>query len=290
MHLGCSPAVLCCARLLTVAFTHCRVLQGRRVHPARFLSPSRFFCAVRCVHHERQDYEQWLCARAQMELSLPSLCHPSEQAPPSILPCPCSAPFSAGAIYKYDVSMPIHAMYQLVEDMRDCLAAAFPQQAAAGAAAAAAPNGAGGDGGSADGPPIRVAGYGHLGDGNLHLNISGGQGRAAGPPPSCAGEPAGPAVCWSKQRVPEARAGGALAAGTSWGRSCIAPPPTRFPPHAMQPPRTTRHCGTRLSLLCTSGQQRCGSAAWVACLGPVPQGGGGGGGGGGGDLQLTLPV
>ncbi|EFN52862.1 hypothetical protein CHLNCDRAFT_26350 [Chlorella variabilis] len=48
-----------------------------------------------------------------------------------------------GAIYKYDVSLPIGAMYRLVEDMRE-----------------------------ADWPPIRVAGYGHLGDGNLHLNVS----------------------------------------------------------------------------------------------------------------------
>jgi D-2-hydroxyglutarate dehydrogenase len=50
-----------------------------------------------------------------------------------------------GAVYKYDVSMPVADMYQLVEDMRGRLA--------------------GFDG-------VRVVGYGHVGDGNLHLNVS----------------------------------------------------------------------------------------------------------------------
>lgn len=50
-----------------------------------------------------------------------------------------------GAVYKYDVSMPVAEMYQLVEDMRGRLA------------------------GFAD---VRVVGYGHVGDGNLHLNVS----------------------------------------------------------------------------------------------------------------------
>lgn len=63
-----------------------------------------------------------------------------------------------GAIYKYDVSMPTPLMYKLVEDMRARLGAAFP-----GGGAPGAPPGA---------PPIAVVGYGHLGDGNLHLNIS----------------------------------------------------------------------------------------------------------------------
>ncbi|KAK3269045.1 D-2-hydroxyglutarate dehydrogenase, mitochondrial [Cymbomonas tetramitiformis] len=49
----------------------------------------------------------------------------------------------AGAVYKYDLSMPVSTMYTLVEDMRVRL----------------------GDKG-------HVVGYGHLGDGNLHLNIS----------------------------------------------------------------------------------------------------------------------
>lgn len=50
-----------------------------------------------------------------------------------------------GAVYKYDVSMPVAEMYGLVEDMRGRLA------------------------GFAD---VRVVGYGHVGDGNLHLNVS----------------------------------------------------------------------------------------------------------------------
>lgn len=51
----------------------------------------------------------------------------------------------AGAVYKYDLSLPVEKMYELVEEMRARL----------GSAANA-----------------NVIGYGHLGDGNLHLNIS----------------------------------------------------------------------------------------------------------------------
>ncbi|GMP27316.1 hypothetical protein CsSME_00003359 [Camellia sinensis var. sinensis] len=49
----------------------------------------------------------------------------------------------AGAVYKYDLSLPVEKMYDLVEEMRIRL-----------------------------GPAVKVVGYGHLGDGNLHLNIS----------------------------------------------------------------------------------------------------------------------
>ncbi|KAL8211158.1 hypothetical protein R6Q57_005595 [Mikania cordata] len=49
----------------------------------------------------------------------------------------------AGAVYKYDLSLPVEKMYDLVEEMRIRL------------------------GGAAN-----VVGYGHLGDGNLHLNVS----------------------------------------------------------------------------------------------------------------------
>ncbi|KAL6988830.1 D-2-hydroxyglutarate dehydrogenase, mitochondrial, variant 2 [Sarracenia purpurea var. burkii] len=49
----------------------------------------------------------------------------------------------AGAVYKYDLSLPVEKMYDLVEAMRTRL-----------------------------GPTAKVVGYGHLGDGNLHLNIS----------------------------------------------------------------------------------------------------------------------
>lgn len=48
-----------------------------------------------------------------------------------------------GAVYKYDLSLPIEKMYDLVEEMRARL-----------------------------GPAVNVLGYGHLGDGNLHLNVS----------------------------------------------------------------------------------------------------------------------
>ncbi|XP_021908112.1 D-2-hydroxyglutarate dehydrogenase, mitochondrial [Carica papaya] len=49
----------------------------------------------------------------------------------------------AGAVYKYDLSLPVEKIYDLVEDMRERL-----------------------------GDSVKVVGYGHLGDGNLHLNIS----------------------------------------------------------------------------------------------------------------------
>ncbi|KAK9948479.1 hypothetical protein M0R45_004052 [Rubus argutus] len=49
----------------------------------------------------------------------------------------------AGAVYKYDLSLPVEKMYDLVDEMRTRL-----------------------------GDSANVVGYGHLGDGNLHLNIS----------------------------------------------------------------------------------------------------------------------
>lgn len=49
----------------------------------------------------------------------------------------------AGAVYKYDLSIPVEKMYDLVEEMQTRL-----------------------------GHSAKVVGYGHMGDGNLHLNIS----------------------------------------------------------------------------------------------------------------------
>ncbi|TKY70444.1 D-2-hydroxyglutarate dehydrogenase [Spatholobus suberectus] len=49
----------------------------------------------------------------------------------------------AGAVYKYDLSIPVEHMYNLVEEIRSRL-----------------------------GNTANVTGYGHLGDANLHLNIS----------------------------------------------------------------------------------------------------------------------
>ncbi|KXS12045.1 FAD-binding domain-containing protein [Gonapodya prolifera JEL478] len=60
----------------------------------------------------------------------------------------------AGAAYKYDISMPVPKLYSAVEDMRERLASkGFFEQ----------------------GRVARVVGFGHLGDGNLHLNIGGPQ-------------------------------------------------------------------------------------------------------------------
>jgi FAD/FMN-containing dehydrogenase len=49
---------------------------------------------------------------------------------------------AAGAVYKYDLSMPTRSMYAIVDDMKKALPSEF-----------------------------QVFGYGHIGDGNLHLNI-----------------------------------------------------------------------------------------------------------------------
>ncbi|KXZ53063.1 hypothetical protein GPECTOR_8g57 [Gonium pectorale] len=55
-----------------------------------------------------------------------------------------------GAVYKYDVSLPTSGMYDMVEALRGRLAA----------------------GGFGPEAGVAVVGYGHIGDGNLHLNVS----------------------------------------------------------------------------------------------------------------------
>ncbi|ORX97831.1 hypothetical protein K493DRAFT_280905 [Basidiobolus meristosporus CBS 931.73] len=65
------------------------------------------------------------------------------------IPEACS---KSGAVYKYDISMPLPVFYQMVEDVRARLTAA-----------------------GVYGPEKMVTdviGYGHVGDGNLHLNIT----------------------------------------------------------------------------------------------------------------------
>ncbi|ODO02013.1 D-lactate dehydrogenase [Cryptococcus wingfieldii CBS 7118] len=61
----------------------------------------------------------------------------------------------AGSVYKYDVSVPVGKMYGLVEKMRTRLRE----------------NGVLDGDGNPEGPIRAVAGYGHMGDGNLHINI-----------------------------------------------------------------------------------------------------------------------
>jgi FAD/FMN-containing dehydrogenase len=58
-----------------------------------------------------------------------------------------------GAVYKYDLSIPLPDLYSLVEDTRQRLTAA------------------GLVGESDSHPVVEVVGYGHMGDANLHLNI-----------------------------------------------------------------------------------------------------------------------
>ncbi|QDS68868.1 hypothetical protein FKW77_007510 [Venturia effusa] len=59
-----------------------------------------------------------------------------------------------GGVYKYDLSIPISEMYQLVDDTRERMVKA----------------GVLGD--TDDYPAVEVVGYGHMGDANLHLNVA----------------------------------------------------------------------------------------------------------------------
>lgn len=59
-----------------------------------------------------------------------------------------------GGVYKYDLSLPISDMYQLVEDCRVRL------------------NEAGLIGDDDSFPVVDAVGYGHMGDSNLHLNVA----------------------------------------------------------------------------------------------------------------------
>lgn len=58
-----------------------------------------------------------------------------------------------GGVYKYDVSIPLKSLYQLVEDVKAKIQAA------------------GLIGDTDDYPVVDVVGYGHMGDSNLHLNV-----------------------------------------------------------------------------------------------------------------------
>ncbi|KAF9422535.1 D-lactate ferricytochrome c oxidoreductase [Podila epigama] len=65
------------------------------------------------------------------------------------IPEACS---KTGAVYKYDLSMPVPVLYNMVEDMRTRLT----EKGVLG-----------------EGKPVKcVVGFGHIGDGNLHLNIA----------------------------------------------------------------------------------------------------------------------
>jgi len=59
-----------------------------------------------------------------------------------------------GGVYKYDVSIPLKELYQLVDDVRVRI------------------EDAGLVGESSDKPVVAVVGYGHMGDSNLHLNVA----------------------------------------------------------------------------------------------------------------------
>jgi len=67
-----------------------------------------------------------------------------------------------GRVHKFDVSVPLDRFYELVERAREGL-----REEGVGLATA----GAGAEGGR-EGVSVKVVGYGHLGDSNLHLNVA----------------------------------------------------------------------------------------------------------------------
>lgn len=83
---------------------------------------------------------------AQDETQLKTLWSWREQIP--------EASTIGGGVYKYDVSLPLNDLYGLVLAVRERL------------------NNAGMIGDSSDFPVIDAVGYGHVGDGNLHLNVA----------------------------------------------------------------------------------------------------------------------
>ncbi|KAK9474510.1 FAD linked oxidase [Dipodascopsis tothii] len=83
---------------------------------------------------------------AQDETQLRSLWNLREGIPESLA--------KSGGVYKYDVSIPLNELYQLVDDTRTHLAEQGFPTATEGS------------------PVVNVVGYGHLGDGNLHLNVA----------------------------------------------------------------------------------------------------------------------
>jgi FAD/FMN-containing dehydrogenase len=68
-----------------------------------------------------------------------------------------------GAVYKYDLSIPIGKMYNLVQEMRQRLASAPVPPPSTSTSTTSH---------STSTPRIHVLGYGHVGDSNLHLNVS----------------------------------------------------------------------------------------------------------------------
>tara|TARA_B110000977_G_scaffold199708_1_gene287911 strand:+ start:325 stop:1956 length:1632 start_codon:yes stop_codon:yes gene_type:complete len=68
----------------------------------------------------------------------------------------------AGAVYKYDLSVPVETMYEVVDLLRARVARMVTNGGVNDSKASS----------SFDFSQVSVMGYGHLGDGNLHLNIS----------------------------------------------------------------------------------------------------------------------
>jgi D-2-hydroxyglutarate dehydrogenase len=80
-------------------------------------------------------------------------------------------------VFKYDVSLPLERMYEMVEAVRARLGCEEGGDVrAVGGAGADDAGGASSSSSSSRQQGVRVVGYGHVGDGNLHLNVSAPQG------------------------------------------------------------------------------------------------------------------
>lgn len=112
------------------------------------------------VNHDSEKLENFLMRMMESDVVLDGAVAQDNSQASSIwnlregIPEACS---KSGSVYKYDVSMPVPSLYQLVEDIRQRLASkglySLENQ-------------------SDSSLVTSVIGYGHLGDGNLHLNIS----------------------------------------------------------------------------------------------------------------------
>lgn len=79
-----------------------------------------------------------------------------------------------GAVFKYDVSLPLERMYEMVEAVRARLGCeeGGDVRAVGGGGGGVGAGGGGAATNNNSGGGVRVVGYGHVGDGNLHLNVS----------------------------------------------------------------------------------------------------------------------
>lgn len=120
-----------------------------------------FYCLIETsgsnTEHDNEKLEKFLEFVMEKEIVLDGVVAQDETQVKSLWGWREGIPESLGhwgGVYKYDMSIPISELYDLVEETREKI------------------NSAGLIGDSADYPVVDVVGYGHMGDSNLHLNIA----------------------------------------------------------------------------------------------------------------------